>query len=171
MADYNAISDTQLDPDAPLTSQLGYQFRDNPIAIAEGALGAPRNSLGSIERVAAGDVVRALKTSPSANVSIAFQYSIIQSGSLRVRGTNTASPAQGGGLTITRFRGGVGTVILNNTAIDQTVDFAIEPFDYVTINQNASGTGAIATITVSTDGSNFWILNPSDTNYVTGNVF
>jgi len=42
MPDYNAILDTQVDPDAPLTSQLGYQFRDNPIAIAEGAAGAPR---------------------------------------------------------------------------------------------------------------------------------
>lgn len=41
MADYNAISDTQLDPDAPLTSQLGYQFRDNPIAIAEVSNNAP----------------------------------------------------------------------------------------------------------------------------------
>lgn len=41
MADYNAISDTQLDPDAPLTSQLGYQFRNNPIAIAEVSNNAP----------------------------------------------------------------------------------------------------------------------------------
>jgi len=43
MADYVAITDTQVDPDAPLTSQLAYQWRDNPIAITEGAAGAPRN--------------------------------------------------------------------------------------------------------------------------------
>jgi len=42
MADYNAILDTQLDPDAPLTSDLAYAWRDNPIAIAEGALNAPK---------------------------------------------------------------------------------------------------------------------------------
>lgn len=42
MATYTAITDTQVDPDAPLTSQLGYQFRDNPIAISEGATGAPK---------------------------------------------------------------------------------------------------------------------------------
>lgn len=41
MADYNGILDTQLDPDAPITSELGYQLRDNPIAIAEGSSGAP----------------------------------------------------------------------------------------------------------------------------------
>ncbi len=42
MTTYTAILDTQVDPDAPITSGLGYQFRDNPIAIAEGAAGAPR---------------------------------------------------------------------------------------------------------------------------------
>lgn len=42
MADWVTISDTQVDPDAPITSELGYAFRDNPIAIAEGAVNAPR---------------------------------------------------------------------------------------------------------------------------------
>lgn len=41
MADWTVISDTSLDPDAPLTSELAYAWRDNPIAIAEGAPGAP----------------------------------------------------------------------------------------------------------------------------------
>lgn len=42
MADYFAIPDSALDPDAPVTSELAYALRDNPIAIAEGAAGAPR---------------------------------------------------------------------------------------------------------------------------------
>ena len=42
MADWTNITDTAVDPDAPLTSQLGYAWRDNPIAIAEGAADAPR---------------------------------------------------------------------------------------------------------------------------------
>jgi hypothetical protein len=46
MADWVNIADTQLDPDAPLTSQLAYAWRDNPIAIAEGATGAPVVSQG-----------------------------------------------------------------------------------------------------------------------------
>jgi hypothetical protein len=56
MADYNAILDTQIEPDAPLTAQLAGQFRDNPIAIAEGAENAPKVQgaavdlfLGSVE--------------------------------------------------------------------------------------------------------------------------
>ena len=43
MADYSAILDTQIEPDAPLTASLGGQFRDNPIAIAERSTGAPVN--------------------------------------------------------------------------------------------------------------------------------
>ena len=42
MADYVAQTDSQLDPDAPLTSELAYGWRDNLIAVTEGAVGAPR---------------------------------------------------------------------------------------------------------------------------------
>lgn len=44
MADWYVITDAQVDPDAPLTSELAYAWRDNPVAMAEGALGAPRIS-------------------------------------------------------------------------------------------------------------------------------
>lgn len=36
------IPDAALDPDAPLTSDLAYAWRDNPIAIANGDAGAPK---------------------------------------------------------------------------------------------------------------------------------
>lgn len=42
MADWRTISDTEVDPDAPVTSELAYAFRDNVIAAFEGASGAPR---------------------------------------------------------------------------------------------------------------------------------
>lgn len=42
MADYIAITDAEVEPEAPLTSSLAARWRDNPIAIAEGAPGAPR---------------------------------------------------------------------------------------------------------------------------------
>ena len=49
MADYRTITDAEVDPDAPLTSSLGYAFRDNPTAIAEGATGAPRIQDGALD--------------------------------------------------------------------------------------------------------------------------
>lgn len=48
MADWTNINDSQVDPDAPVTSELGYAWRDNPIAIAEGAPGAPRIVRGAL---------------------------------------------------------------------------------------------------------------------------
>lgn len=42
MADYIPVIDSSVDPDAPLTSDLMYRLRDNPIAISEGAINAPK---------------------------------------------------------------------------------------------------------------------------------
>ena len=42
MTDYLPITDAETDPGAPGTSELWKKWRDNPIAIAEGATGAPR---------------------------------------------------------------------------------------------------------------------------------
>ena len=42
MTDYTSIADSQIDPKAPVTSELLTAYRDNPIAIAEGAAGAPK---------------------------------------------------------------------------------------------------------------------------------
>ena len=42
MSDYIGITEAQSNPFAPFTSELVKQLRDNPIAIAEGAPGAPR---------------------------------------------------------------------------------------------------------------------------------
>ena len=49
MTDYIGITEAQSNPFAPLTSELVKQLRDNPIAIAEGAPGAPRiNPIGAM---------------------------------------------------------------------------------------------------------------------------
>ena len=42
MTDYTTITDTQVDPEAPITSELMTALRDNPIAITEGSSGAPK---------------------------------------------------------------------------------------------------------------------------------
>ena len=42
MVDWTTIADSQVDPNAPLTSELMTALRDNPTALAEGSVGAPR---------------------------------------------------------------------------------------------------------------------------------
>ena len=42
MATYSPISNAEIDPESPIDSSLMSRLRDNPLAIQEGALGAPR---------------------------------------------------------------------------------------------------------------------------------
>lgn len=48
MTTYTAIANTAIDADSPITTGLMTLMRDNPIAIAEGASGAPRNAEASL---------------------------------------------------------------------------------------------------------------------------
>jgi hypothetical protein len=49
MTTYTAITNAELDQDSPLTETLTTKFRDNPIAITEGAAGAPRIVAGALD--------------------------------------------------------------------------------------------------------------------------
>lgn len=48
MADYLPINPTEIEPEAPLTSSLAARWSNNPVAIAEGAPGAPRIQTNAI---------------------------------------------------------------------------------------------------------------------------
>ena len=52
MADWTNIANTALQPGAPVRSIDGVALRDNPIAIAEGAAGAPRIQRNAIQNSA-----------------------------------------------------------------------------------------------------------------------
>ena len=52
MADWTNIANTALQPGAPVRSIDGVALRDNPIAIAEGAAGAPRIETNAIQNSA-----------------------------------------------------------------------------------------------------------------------
>ena len=65
MIAYIGITESQSNPFAPVTAELVKQLRDNPIAIAGGAQGAPRIQTNAIEdsavttaKIANGDVTR-----------------------------------------------------------------------------------------------------------------
>jgi len=50
MTTYTAITAGEIDVDSPITTGLMTKIRDNPIAITEGASGAPRIQSGALER-------------------------------------------------------------------------------------------------------------------------
>lgn len=52
MASYVAINNSEIDPDSPITADLMTKLRDNPLAISEGATGAPLIS-GALVKITA----------------------------------------------------------------------------------------------------------------------
>src|SRR5690606_33543750 len=73
MATWTDIDDTRLEPGKPIRSVDGLALRDNPIAIAEGASGAPRNQESSMAdnsvstRTIQGQAVTAAKLAVTGN--------------------------------------------------------------------------------------------------------
>ena len=49
MADWTTIPDSSIEPGKPIRSIDGLALRDNPVAIAEGAAGAPRIAAGALQ--------------------------------------------------------------------------------------------------------------------------
>lgn len=114
MADYRTIADAEVDPDAPLTSSLGYAWRDNPIAITEGATGAPRITQAAILNPTAGN----FRTITSVNVATiemitAVTFSCITPGVVRINTNFTNVP---GTVSVRRIRNGNDAVINQYTS-------------------------------------------------------
>lgn len=51
---YNEILDSEVQPEAPITSSLGFRFRDNPLSVAAREVGAPHMAPPRIVVLAAG---------------------------------------------------------------------------------------------------------------------
>lgn len=65
MTTYTAITNAQIDQDSPITQPLITALRDNPVALAEGAAGAPR-----VQKEALGGLCVGAVTGSSGGVSI-----------------------------------------------------------------------------------------------------
>lgn len=70
MADWTSISNANVEPDAPWISATAFALRDNPIAIAEGATGAPRIKAGGLD---SGSVTSTKFNGPSAGSGVRLQ--------------------------------------------------------------------------------------------------
>ena len=138
MADYRTIADAEVDPDAPLTSSLGYAWRDNPIAIAEGATGAPRITQAAIMNPTAGNFRTITSVSvPSGPISTAVTFSCLTPGVVRI---NTNITASAGPVLVRRIRNGNDTIISNYNSTgtnNDDVSCNIGDVFYVTANTSA----------------------------------
>lgn len=169
MADWTTIPDSSIEPGKPIRSIDGLALRDNPVAIAEGAVGAPRNQLASLENPNAGSVIRSRYDETSTTITnlVVVAWGFIQTGTFTVTlehrrsgaNTNITSNAQ-----IVRNRNGVNTVLqtwstTSSTFQARTIDVPTIPGDSVIVQHFAtvvSDVIQIRNIRLQTNGEKWW---------------
>jgi len=152
MADWTELDTNGLLPGEPFTSAKALAFFENPAAMAEGAAGAPRNVLKSIERITAGSQLRATRSVTGTGINVVIDFIIIQIGTVRVQlgvsGTGT--------MAISRRRAGVDTTLSTGSSTNLNIDVSVIPGDLIScIGDSASQTRTF-TATFSTNGESLW---------------
>lgn len=120
MTTYSAIASGDIDPESPLTTTLLTKLRDNPIAIAEGASGAPTMTTaampvdeinGSLAGLTLGDVGSyAFLGSSAFNVSFT-EGATYAGSSLRYAGVHSGAAISGTPSGTWRALGGITGII------------------------------------------------------------
>ena len=162
MPSYIGITEVQSNPFAPLTSELVKQLRDNPIAIAEGAAGAPRLYLRAIESLEAGDQIRSrndtIVGTSEAGSALLNSFEFMQYGTIRAQGELLS----GGNsrIRIFRTRNGTGTAVAESdigvTGVF-SADIDVLPGDRIDIFLfSFAGAGSARNGRFSTNGQDLW---------------
>lgn len=148
-------------PGEPLTSAKALAWYENPIAIAEGAPGAPRNLLRSLERITPGTEIRsrndtAVGTDDATVTGHSFAFT--QIGEVRVSFTLSGIVGAVSG-QVQRFRNGTSTTLATQTSNGTyTVDVEILPGDVVSvvIVRSSFTDGTLSNCRFQTNGENLW---------------
>ena len=151
MADWTELDTNGLLPGEPLTSAKALAFFENPVAMAEGAVNAPRNTLKSIERITAGSQLRATRSLVAPSNTVVIELIMLQIGTVRVAVTSNGSGLR----EIRRRRGGTSTTLATSTVANVSVDASVIPGDLITGSGGSSQSPTI-TVTFSTNGESLW---------------
>lgn len=170
MTDYNPIPDNILEPDDPIPADLGIRWRDNPIAMFEGAPGAPRLQFEALGTLVAGSTIRSrvdgVQTATVANI-VAMLFGLVQPGTVRL----SCEHAHGGGATSSvsisfrRWRVNAWTNLATYTIASgtgytaRTLDISVLPGDTLGVFISGGSGGSISSIRnirISTDGGLLW---------------
>ncbi|RFA24327.1 hypothetical protein CAI21_22140 [Alkalilimnicola ehrlichii] len=171
MVDYVPINESETLPGAPLTSSLGFRFANNPIAIAQGAEGAPRidtpayqdKSLtndkiaddtitpGKLATVSAGDdflvgglLGESIVETSTGSEKAFIEYLCLQGGSCRVRLHQARTGIAGDSIVVIRVNGQQRQIWSTSSASGhaRTVDVAINRGDTLTVSVNRTASNA-----------------------------
>jgi hypothetical protein len=139
---------------------------ENPVAIAEGATGAPRIRLAALENLAAGTSVRTNQTGPfvvSGNTfTAATGWAFIQSGTIRISVRHFQSGGNNSEVRIQRVRGGTTTTLTTlstgtgSPGATQTYDADVLAGDVILLqnrNTNAASSSTINIVELQVDAA------------------
>ena len=161
MTDYTDIALSALLPGEPWTSGKALAVYENPIAIAEGAIDAPRILLTALERITAGTTIRSrndtIRSVGDSETATAHAFSFIQTGVVRVSYTMTSNGNATG--SVRRIRDGTAATLVSNTSGGTyTIDAAVLPGDLIEIRMVvvAFSSGSISNCRFQTGGANLW---------------
>jgi hypothetical protein len=164
MTSYTAIADTEIDAESPVTEELMTRLRDNPIAIGEGATGAPRIWGSGVARpqdmpvltVAAASTVDVSTscdvttgtTSTNSPTYTAARTWLVHSvtGSVRISATLTSSG--GAQVNARAYKNGVqqGSTTSTNTATSVSWDVTTVPTDTLELRHSSDNVGTNSVI-------------------------
>lgn len=169
---YLEILDSELDPDAPVTSYLMYRLRDNALAVAEGDSSVPGLSdRGLVYEIASGTNTVWKWTGTYDEVdadpfAILFSWFCIHTGSVTLEWEQRATSGTGV-MRLRRVRDGVDSSISNvsqGSSFDlKSETFDVEPGDtiYIWTDYDSGGTMSVRNFSILTDGStpmpNFYV--------------
>lgn len=179
---YRTIGLSEVTALAPMTAELWYAVAYNPVAIAEGAPDAVRNYVGSLERIAAGAVLRAeytasnTKNADTEDYAVAAEFPMLQSGSVRIAFDHRTDSGSDSQARVRRIRAGAETTMdswltSSTSHVNRSVDFSVMPFDLIRIEHRPEdgdpGISTVDNMQLLTNGEDFWGIG--NCGYVTGN--
>lgn len=167
MATYTTVTDIETGHKKPVTTSLLRRLRDNPIAMFEGASGAPRLDVDALENPTLGDVVRysdASTYSSGSGVTYvpAWKYLFVQTGEVRLTFTQTPAGGSTSDLQLV-LNGSVLTTYSTSTTAARSIDLTIAKGDTLLIQHRANhgaNSASLSLIRLKTAGENLWPFSP-----------
>lgn len=168
MATWTTIPNTVLETGKPIRAVDGRALRDNPIAIAEGATGAPKVTYRALEALAPGTIIRfsrdaeeSVTGEPGGSETILLGFCFMQTGTVRITFEHRVSSGSGSA-RVFRRRDAATTQLTSysdtGTYVLRTLDVSVKPFDYVYITKTTSGGGTsfARNSRIQTSGVTLW---------------
>ena len=112
MADWTTIPDSSIEPSKPIRSIDGLALRDNPVAIAEGAVGAPRIAAAALQ-TGTNERDWVLARTSAADAGAVGTYAWLAQSSSTTTNLTAGTTYAGSGLRYFGYQGASGTNSIN----------------------------------------------------------